>query len=168
MKNKIVLLLLAVTLMGSVPLTAYAVTWTKDASTNRVTLPFTVEEEGIIFPRPVVVEGEWQEKWDGTQGGWATLNRLYHCAVIHNWDPIAMDFIDEFWPEANYNDGQTDNWWSIVYPYQWIWQVSYKQYKQGYNNPGTYYYNPDVTGYVRVWAPDTNQIYLWSSWDWVQ
>lgn len=147
---------------------AFAAEWVKSDCGGKTIILFTYSEQGLVFPFPISVGGYWEEHWNGTQGGYAQLTRLYHAAIIFTNVNSLPFTIDDLVPSATYKDGTRNDSWHIVYPYSWVLTSPDWTDVQGYNNPGTSYNNPNVTGNVFVYAPDTNQIYGSVNWHWVQ
>ena len=147
---------------------AFGAEWVKSDCGGEKTILFTYYQGGLVFPFPISLGGYWKEHWKGTQGGNAELTRLYHAAIIFTNVNSLPFTIDGLIPSARYKDGTRDDSWHIVYPYSWVLTNPDWTDVQGYNNPGTWYYNPNVTGNVFVYAPATNQIYGSANWNWVQ
>lgn len=165
-RRNFVTFVLTLILLAVLPTVTLASTWTNVVD-NSGTMLWTVYESGWLIPVVMSISGYWKEHWSGTPGGYAELTRLYHGAEVYNYLSIPFS-IDQLIPSAEYNDGTTHNIWGIVYPYDWTLHNPDNLYNEGYNNPGTWYYNPNVTGYVLVYAPDTTQIQQTAHWHWVQ
>lgn len=116
LKKSIVSLLCLAMLCMTTP--AFAATWSHFYNGPNKSLYFSVSEYTgsgyIVVPAPITVAGAWQEYWDGTQDGLATLLQLYQMAEALSIDSVMFD-IDNLAPSACYNN----RWFTIQYPYTW-------------------------------------------------
>jgi len=166
--KKFQIVLVVLVLVLSLSQVALAATWEKTIVQPKIIMPFAIIEEGIPIPFPINVGGGWKECWNGTSGGYATLTRLYQSQYIQNWDGGPRFYVDDFGPEAKYTDSTRSDYWNIVYPYNWTLQTPTSEYCEGYNNPGTYYNNPSVKGYLKVYGEGLAPVSMIKSTSWVQ
>ncbi|MEN6389259.1 MAG: hypothetical protein ABFD04_02505 [Syntrophomonas sp.] len=162
---------LALIIMMSLPAFASATTWSKTSGFSNSNYTFTVYQyiPGVGYvPIPVVAKGSgtFQEDWNGTQGGTATLNVLWLSGMVTNYSQISEALeIASITPYCIYAnnftfDIDTPRSWVLHSP-GWIWQ-------EGTCGPALSLNNPSVKGYVELYSPNSLQLTITKYISWTQ